>query len=149
MVGDMESCTAYSGRQSGRQDIEFDDTTIVNCKFYNGTLGSMHFTINSYGKNMEGSITLFTEKGTIKIGGQYLNELEYQSVEEGLAIVDLPEGNPANNYGEYQGSMSNHDEVYKNVREVLTGNGVIATNGYEGLKTVEIISDIQRAVQKT
>jgi hypothetical protein len=90
---------------------------------------------------MEGSLTLFGEKGTVKIGGQYLNELEYQKI-DGYQITDLPQGNPPNNYGKYLGSMSNHDKVYKNVIEVLSGNGIIASNGYEGLKTVEIIDKI-------
>ncbi|MGB5236274.1 MAG: gfo/Idh/MocA family oxidoreductase, partial [Flavobacteriaceae bacterium] len=57
-------------------------------------------------------------------------------------IDDLPEGNSPNNYGQYQGSMSNHDKVYENVVQVLTKDGVIATNGFEGLKTVEIIARI-------
>jgi UDP-N-acetyl-2-amino-2-deoxyglucuronate dehydrogenase len=55
---------------------------------------------------------------------------------------------PANNYGMYQGSMSNHDKVYENVVEVLTKQGVIATNGFEGLKTVEIIDKIYQAINR-
>jgi predicted dehydrogenase len=90
---------------------------------------------------MEGSLTIFGEKGTVKIGGQYLNEMEYQSIEN-YEIKDLPPGNPPNNYGKYFGSMSNHDKVYQNVVEVLSNGGVIATNGFEGLKTVEIIDKI-------
>ena len=60
-------------------------------------------------------------------------------------IVELPAGNPANEYGEYQGSMSNHDRVYENVIDVLNGKGSIATNGLEGLKTVEIIEKIYKS----
>ena len=90
---------------------------------------------------MEGSLTIFAEKGTVKIGGQYLNELEYQSI-QGFEIKNLPEGNKPNNYGTYQGSMSNHDKVYKNLIEVLNGNGAISANSFEGLKTVEIIDKI-------
>jgi hypothetical protein len=63
----------------------------------------------------------------VKIGGQYLNELEYQNI-EGFEFKDLLKGNTANNYGQYQGSMSNHDKVYENVIEVLTNNGIISTN---------------------
>jgi predicted dehydrogenase len=96
---------------------------------------------------MEGSLTIFAEKGTVKIGGQYLNELEYQNIQD-IEIKDLPKGNPANNYGQYQGSMSNHDKVYENVIEVLTKQGIIATNGFEGLKTVEIIDKIYQAAKK-
>lgn len=141
LIGDIKAVNAISSRLTGRTDIEFEDTSVVNCAFYNGALGTMHFTINAFAKNMEGSLTIFGEKGSIKIGGQYLNELEYQSI-DGVEIKDLPSGNPANNYGAYQGSMSNHDKVYENVVDVLENGGIIATNGYEGLKTVEIIDKI-------
>ena len=57
-------------------------------------------------------------------------------------------GEVANSYGHYQGSMSNHDHVYRNVVDVLTKSGVIATNGYEGLKTVEIIDKIYTAAKR-
>lgn len=93
---------------------------------------------------MEGSLTIFGEKGTVKIGGQYLNELEYQEI-EGYKIENLPQGNTANNYGNYQGSMSNHDKVYENVLEVLNNNASISTNSFEALKTVEIIDKIYQS----
>jgi len=102
--------------------------------------------VNSYGKNMEGSISIFGDKGTVKIGGQYINEMDYQNIEN-FKIENLPEGQPPNNYGEYKGSMSNHNLVYENVVEVLTNHGVIATNGFEGLKTVEIIDKIYKAIR--
>ena len=90
---------------------------------------------------MEGSLVIFGEKGTVKIGGQYLNELEYQSFED-FEIKDLPKGNKPNNYGKYQGSMSNHDLVYKNIIDVLQNNAPISASGYEGMKTVEIIEKL-------
>ena len=143
MIGDVLDVKAFSNNFS-HNEIEFEDTVTAILKFYNGTIGTANFTINSFDKNMEGSIVLFGEKGTVKIGGQYLNELEYQMI-KGYKIENLPTGNPANNYGKYFGSMSNHDKVYDNVIEVLTNNGIIATNGFEGLKTVEIIDKIYRA----
>ena len=90
---------------------------------------------------MEGSLTIFAEKGTIKIGGQYLNELEYQNI-HCYKIENLAEGNKANNYGQYQGSMSNHDKVYENLIDVLNNNAQISASSFEGLKTVEIIEKI-------
>jgi len=96
---------------------------------------------------MEGSLTIFGEKGTVKIGGQYLNELEYQNI-EGYRIENLPEGAKANNYGNYQGSMSNHDKVYDNLVEVLRNNASISTSSFEGLKTVEIIEKIYKAATR-
>jgi UDP-N-acetyl-2-amino-2-deoxyglucuronate dehydrogenase len=141
LIGDIKSAHALTGNFNHHSIIEFEDTGVVAFQFYNGAIGSIHYTVNSYRKNMEGSLTIFGEKGTVKIGGQYLNELEYQNIQD-YVISDLPQGNPPNNYGQYQGSMSNHGKVYENLVDVLTHQGVIATNGYEGLKTVEIIDKI-------
>lgn len=146
IVGDVKEVHAFTGNYHHQGIIEFEDTGVISLRFYNGAIGTINYTVNSYGKNMEGSLTIFGEKGTVKIGGQYLNELEYQHIED-YSISDLPPGNPPNNYGQYVGSMSNHDKVYANVVEVLSNGGVIATNGFEGLKTVEIIDKIYTAAQ--
>jgi len=144
MVGDVKEVNVFTGNYHHSGIIEFEDTGVVSMKFYNNVIGTINYTVNSFDSNMEGSLTIFGEKGTIKIGGQYLNELEYQKIED-YKITDLPPGNPPNNYGKYFGSMSNHDKVYQNLVEVLTNGGVIATNGFEGLKTVEIIDKIYTA----
>jgi len=90
---------------------------------------------------MEGSLTIFGSRGTVKIGGQYLNELEYQDI-EGYEIKDLPKSSPPNDYGYYIGSMSNHDKVYENVKNVLINGTKITASGNDGLKVVEIIEKI-------
>lgn len=141
LIGDIKEVDGFFDNFNHEGVTDFEDTGVVIAKFYNGALGTINYTVNSYGKNMEGSLTIFGEKGTVKIGGQYLNELEYQNI-EGLTISGLPEGNTANNYGNYQGSMSNHDQVYMNVVDVLTKGGAISTSAFEGLKTVEIIDKI-------
>ena len=146
-VGDVDGVMAVTDNFHHQGLIEFEDTGMVILKFLNGAIGTINYTVNAYKKNMEGSLTIFAEKGTVKIGGQYLNELEYQSL-EGEPITDLPPGNPPNNYGQYFGSMSNHDKVYQNLVCVLEGNGKIATSGMEGLKTVEIIEKIYRQASK-
>ncbi|HTJ53441.1 MAG TPA: Gfo/Idh/MocA family oxidoreductase [Cyclobacteriaceae bacterium] len=144
IVGDVKNVQAYMGNLAHQGIIEFEDTGAVILEFHNGAIGTINYTVNSYQKNMEGSLTLFGEKGTVKIGGQYLNELEYQNI-EGYKIENLPEGNKPNNYGNYVGSMSNHDKVYDNLIEVLQNNATITTNSFEGLKTVEIIEKIYKA----
>jgi len=141
LVGDVKKVNGYVGNYNHQGMIEFEDTGAVILEFYNGAIGTINYTVNSYSKNMEGSITLFAENGTVKIGGQYLNELEYQNFND-FEIKDLPPGNPPNEYGEYKGSMSNHDKVYENVVNVLDNKGIIATNAFEGMKTVEIIEKI-------
>jgi predicted dehydrogenase len=141
LVGDIKNVHAITRNYAHQEMIDFEDTGVVACEFYNGAVGTINYTVNSYNKNMEGSLTIFGEKGTVKVGGQYLNELEYQNI-EGYTISDLKESRTPNDYGDYQGSMSNHDQVYENLVNVLTNQGVIATIGFEGLKTVEIIDKI-------
>jgi UDP-N-acetyl-2-amino-2-deoxyglucuronate dehydrogenase len=141
MFGDIKDVEAYIGNYAHTGIIEFEDTGVVILKFQNGAIGTINYTVNSYDKNMEGSLTIFGEKGSVKIGGQYLNELEYQNIEN-FKIENLPEGNKANNYGKYTGSMSNHDKIYENLIDVLENNATISTNAFEGLKTVEIIDKI-------
>jgi predicted dehydrogenase len=141
IFGDVKRVNTIIRNQNHKSIIEFEDTGVIIVEFYNGIIGTINYTVNSYGKNMEGSLTVFGEKGTVKIGGQYLNELEYQNIQDYI-IKDLPKGNPPNNYGHYVGSMSNHNKVYENVVDVLINSGTIGTIGYEGLKTVEIIEKI-------
>ncbi|MCI0449257.1 MAG: Gfo/Idh/MocA family oxidoreductase [Chlorobi bacterium] len=126
--------------------VEFEDTGVAIIEFSSGALGTINYTVNSYKKNMEGSLTVFGENGTVKVGGQYLNVLEYQSI-DGYEIKGLPESRPPNDYGFYQGSMSNHEKVYENVIKVLTKGGTIAANAYEGMKTVEIIERIYQSME--
>lgn len=141
MVGDVKSVHVLTKNLLHSSTIEFEDTGVVALEFQNGALGTINYTVNSFKKNMEGSITVFGEKGTVKVGGQYLNALEYQCI-EGYEITGVQHSGPANDYGFYQGSMSNHDKVYQNVIDVLQRNGTIATSGEEGMKTVEIIEKI-------
>jgi len=147
LVGDIKEVNAFMANYAHQGIIEFEDTGVVILEFYSGAIGAINYTVNSYQKNMEGSLTLFGEKGTVKIGGQYLNELEYQNI-EGYRIENLPEGNRPNSYGNYQGSMSNHDKVYDNLIEVLDKNAAISTSSFEGLKTVEIIEKIYKSARR-
>lgn len=143
MVGDVKAVKAIMANYAHKGIIEFEDTGVILLEFFNGAIGTVNYTVNSYQRNMEGSLTIFGEKGTVKIGGQYLNELEYQQIEN-YKIENLPPGNKANNYGTYQGSMSNHDKVYDNLIAVLQNNASISTSSFEGLKTVEIIERIYK-----
>lgn len=143
--GDIKEVKAMANNFHHRDIIEFEDTGVIILKFQNESLGTINYTVNSYGKNMEGSLTIFGEKGTVKIGGQYLNELEYQNIEN-YEIRNLPKGNSSNNYGEYKGSMSNHNLIYENVVDVLLNNGQITTNMFEGMKTVELIEKIYNQI---
>lgn len=147
LIGDIKDCSGFSNNFMHKGIIEFEDTGVIALKFYNGAIGTINYTVNAFSKNMEGSLTIFGDKGTVKIGGQYLNELEYFDVSDMKNTPKLEVGNKANNYGEYKGSMSNHDKIYENVREVLLNNDQINTNMFEGLKTVEIIDKIYEEIR--
>lgn len=144
MFGDVETIHALTSNIGHENIIEFEDTGVVIVRMNNGMIGTINYTVNAYRKNMEGSLTIFGEKGTVKIGGQYLNTLEYECM-EGEGLESLPAGNPSNDYGDYQGSMSNHDKVYENVLAVIYNNGTMDTTAQEALKTVEIINRIYKA----
>lgn len=141
MTGDMKRCDVITRNFMHQHCVEFEDTGVIALEFENGALGTINYTVNSFSKNMEGSITVFGEKGTVKVGGQYLNVLEYQKI-DGYEMTSLSELKPANDYGFYQGSMSNHDKVYANVIDVLSNGAPPMANAFEGLKTVEIIEKI-------
>ena len=145
MIGDVDDAHVYTHNYLHHDTIQFEDTGVAILTFTCGAIGAINFTINSHGKNMEGSITIFGEKGTVKIGGQYLNVLEYQNIQD-YAIPTLPPGNPPNTYpGANIGSMSNHDKVYQNIIDVLINGGRVATDMLDGLKTVQIIEKIYKA----
>jgi len=145
-MGEIKSVKSFSENFIHKDDIEFEDTCVAIAAFKSGAIGTLHFTINSYEKNMEGSLTLFGEKGTVKIGGQYLNELEYQQI-SGERIIKLPAGNPPNEYGNYTGSMSNHDKVYERVCAALQQAENVTTNAFESMKTIEMIEKIYAAAK--
>ena len=145
LLGDVAAVKTI-GKNFAHPAIEFEDTGIVAFEMQSGAIGSLNYTVNSFEKNMEGSFTVFAENGTIKIGGQYLNELEYCNV-DGINKPNLPRGNPANGYGFYQGSMSNHDKVYENLILALQDDKHEFASAEDGLKTVEIIQKIYNSPQ--
>ncbi len=147
LIGDVRRVQGYANNFAHKDIIQFEDAGVVALEFHNGAIGTINYTVNSYKKNMEGSLTIFAENGTVKVGGQYLNELEYANVKD-FVFEKLPKGNKANEYGTYQGSMSNHDKVYENVIDVLMNGGSISTNSFEALKTVEIIDKIYKSVRE-
>jgi UDP-N-acetyl-2-amino-2-deoxyglucuronate dehydrogenase len=148
MFGDVKKVNAFTANFAHRDIIEFEDAGIASMVLESGALASLHFTINSYKKNMEGSLTIIGEKGAVKIGGPYLNKLEYEEIEN-YRIGKLSPDKGPNDYGQYQGSMSNHDKVYSHLYQVLQNGQINDLHGYYGLKTVEIIEKIYRSANRT
>lgn len=144
LFGNIDEIKGYSVNLGHKDLIEIDDTGSFSLRFENGTIGSLSYTTCAHQQNMEGSITVFGEKGTVKIGGKYLNTIDYQ-VTTGFEIRGIENSNEANNYGFYEGSMSNHDKVIQNVIEVLNGKAEIKTSGVEGAAVVSIIERMYQA----
>ena len=132
--------TAYGHTQNyaHQHNTEFEDTGSFVMTAANGALVNFNFTTCSYERNMEGAITIIGEKGTVKIGGQYLNTIEYQRLETG-ALPEIHIAAKANDYGLYQGSMSNHDKLIRNVVDVLHHNHPVMTSAEEGREVVRMI----------
>lgn len=146
LFGDIRNIRGIIANEGHKNLIEFEDSGCFTFRFNNGALGSLCFTTASYKQNMEGSITVFAENATIKIGGKYLNTIEYQKT-NGFDINGKLEANPPNNYGHYEGSMSNHDKVIHNVIETLNKRETIMTNAQEGMKVVEMIENFYAAAK--
>jgi predicted dehydrogenase len=118
--------------------METEDTGFITLEFESGAVGSLQYTTCVYRKNLEGSMTVLGDKGTIKVGGEYLNTLDFWDVEN-EAKPELEPGAPANDYGTYKGSMSNHDKVIENVVSVLLDSAEIATNSQQGRESIEVM----------
>ena len=120
---------------------DFEDSGMINFNFVNGGMGCINYSTSVWNRNLESSLTVIGEKGSVKIGGQYMNEVEYCHVED-YEMPELAESNPANDYGAYKGSAANHHYIIENVVDNLRGKTSITTNALEGLKVVEIIERI-------
>lgn len=117
---------------------EFEDSGTISFDFENGGIGSFNFSTSVFETNLESSISVIAENGTVKIGGQYMNEVELCNIKN-YTMPKLKKSNPPNDYGPYKGSAANHHYIYENINKVLRFDDEITTPGYDGYKVVEII----------
>jgi predicted dehydrogenase len=122
---------------------DFEDSGIITFDFINGGMGSLNYSTAVWDTNLESSITIIGEKGTVKVAGQYMNEVEYCHIKD-YTMPELAPCNPPNDYGAYKGSAQNHHYVIQNVVEKLQERGSISTNVLEGLKVIDIIERIYK-----
>jgi UDP-N-acetyl-2-amino-2-deoxyglucuronate dehydrogenase len=141
LFGDITDVQARFANFNHRHNTEFEDSGFVSFRFINGGIGCINYSTAVWDKNMESSITIIGSKGTVKVGGQYMDKVEYCHVKD-YTMPQLPPVNPPNDYGEYKGSAANHHYVIENVVDTLSGKSTITTNALEGLKVVEIIERI-------
>jgi predicted dehydrogenase len=143
LFGDIKNVQARFANFNHQESIDFEDSGLVNFEFVNGGIGTLNYSTSVWDKNLESSMTIIGSKGAVKIGGQYMNEVEVCNI-VGYEMPVLKESNPANDYGPYNGSAANHKYVISNVIDTLKGRTSPTTNALEGLKVVDIIERIYK-----
>lgn len=134
LIGPIESLQAYTGTLA--RNIEVEDTGVVSIKWRSGALGSMNVSMLTYPKNLEGSITILGEKGTVRIGGLAVNEIQHWE----FADADPEDVNVKNaNYETTSLYGFGHPLYYDNVIDVLRGRAEPETDGREGLRSLEVL----------
>jgi UDP-N-acetyl-2-amino-2-deoxyglucuronate dehydrogenase len=144
LVGPVESVMAKTATLARR--IESEDSGIAVLRFRSGALGAIEVTMLTYPKNLEGSVTILGEKGSVKIGGTAVNRIETWQFAEyddddktAEALMGAP--NPASVYG------SGHLGYYENVLAVLRGEATPETDGRAGRKSLELILGIYESAK--
>lgn len=142
LFGDIQHIQARFADFNHQRLTDFEDSGLVTFEFVNGGMGCLNYSTAVWNKNMESSMLIVAENGSVKIGGQYMNEVEYCHIKD-YEMPELAPTNPGNDYGPYKGSAQNHNFVIRNVVEVLQHTGAQnTTTALEGLKIVDIIRRI-------
>jgi len=143
--GALDTATGLLATQHHK--IEVEDCGQASLMFESGIMGSISWTTNVYNKNYEGSITIIGEYGTVKIGGPYLNKIEFWDVQsyplpDNISFVDTP-----NTYGMYEGSSSNHHRVIEEVVNNINGKESNIVEGPEGELSIAAIEKIYSSLK--
>jgi predicted dehydrogenase len=149
LFGDICDIQARFSDFNHAELTDFEDSGMVQFNFVNGGMGSLNYSTSVWDRNLESSMLIVAENGSVKIGGQYMNEVLECHVRD-YRMPQLAPTNPGNDYGDYKGSAQNHHFVIRNAVNVLRGktSEPITTNVMEGLKVVDIIRRIY-ALKKT
>ena len=150
LFGDITDIQARFADFNHTGMTDFEDSGIVSFRFTEGEgIGSLNYSTSVWDKNLESSMLIIAENGSVKISGQYMDKVEYCHIKD-YEMPELPPTNPGNDYGAYQGSAQNHHLVIRNVVDVLSSRDLsqtISTNVMEGLKVVDIIERIYNSYQ--
>lgn len=142
LVGPVESVMAKTATQARR--IEAEDSGVAILKFRSGALGVIEVNVLTYPRNLEGSITILGEKGSVKIGGTAVNRVEhwlFADYDDDDKLVEGASTNPPNVYG------FGHEGYYRNVLAVLRGEAQPQTDGRAGRKSLEVILGIYESAK--
>jgi len=134
IVGPVESVMACTGTLA--RNIEVEDTGVAALKWRNGAMGTVNVTMLTYPKNLEGSITILGERGSVRIGGVAVNQIQlwnFDAPDEMDAGIDAASYQTTSVYG------FGHPLYYDNVINTLRGQAQPETDGREGLKSLELL----------
>lgn len=134
LIGPVTSIQAMMGTLG--RNIEVEDTGVLNIKWRSGALGSMNVTMLTYPQNYEGSITILGEKGTVRVGGVAVNDIQHWDFSDER---DYDRKIKDANYETTSVYGFGHPLYYKNVIDVLRGEAESETDGREGLKSLEVL----------
>ena len=143
LFGDIQNIQGKFADFIHQHNTDFEDSGFVSFDFVQGGMGAINYSTAVANQNLESSITIIGEKGSVKIGGQYMNEVEVCNIAN-YEMPILAPTNPGNDYGAYKGSAANHHYIIENVVDTLKGRNTATTNALEGLKVVEIIERIYK-----
>lgn len=140
LFGDVHEITARFANHNHKGIIDFEDSAAVSFSFISGGMGSLSYSTSVWDRNMESTMVIVAEKGTVKIGGQYMDKLEYCHIKD----YELKESisSPVEQVAGYTAAKANHHFVIQNAVDVLKGRSEITTNALEGTKVVDIIERI-------
>lgn len=141
LFGDINNIQARFRDFNHQKLTDFEDSGLVQFDFVNGGIGMLSYSTSVWDKNLESSMTIIAENGTVKVGGQYMERVEHCHIKD-YTMPELPPTNPGNDYGAYKGSAANHHYVIENVVNVLKSRATISTNALEGMKVVDIIERV-------
>ncbi len=147
VFGDIQNIDTRLYNHNHQGITEFSDSGSVQFDFVNGGVGTLQFSTSVFDKNMESSMTVIGEFGSFRIGGQYMDKVEYCHIRN-YELPELDTSGPPNDYGAFQGSAANHIHVIENAIQAIQGKTEIATGGAEGLKVVDIIRRIYNAAEQ-
>jgi UDP-N-acetyl-2-amino-2-deoxyglucuronate dehydrogenase len=135
LIAPIESVQAFTATLG--RNIEVEDTATLSIRWRSGALGSMNVTMLTYPKNLEGSITIIGEKGTVKVGGIAVNEIQHWE------FADSNKKDSENiknaNYTTDSVYGFGHPLYYENVINTLRGKTKAETDGREGLRSLEVL----------
>jgi UDP-N-acetyl-2-amino-2-deoxyglucuronate dehydrogenase len=141
LFGDIHQISAQFDDFNHKENTAFEDSGMISFRFLNGGMGCFNYSTSVWDSNLESSITIIGENGSIKVGGQYMEKVEHCHIKD-YTMPELLPSNPPNDYGAYKGSAANHHFVIGNVIDTLKNRTTITTNALEGLKVVDIIERI-------